>query len=153
MDGARCARRWHRADLGVTEMTFEVETDARLIFPDGKYEGAEVFARISLSIGEYFDVLAVRNAEIEEPRRYAEDMMRTFAPYLVSWNLTKNGEPVPCDFDGLWSIDRELAKQMCIAWQRAVEGLPGPLGQPSSGGRPSAELSMPMEPLSESQAS
>lgn len=134
-------------------MGFEVETVARLVFPDGRYEGAEVFARISLSIGEYFAVLAVRDGDTEQPKQYAEAMFRAFAPYVVRWNLTRDGAPVPCDFDGLWSIDRELARQICLAWQRAVERVADPLGQPSSGGRPSAELSMPMEPLSESQAS
>lgn len=139
-------------------MGFEVEsTVAKLVFPDGRYAGAEVFARCSLSIGEYFDFLAVRDSDADDEaggvRGYVEAMYRAFTPYLESWNLTKEGEPVPCDFDGLWSLDRELSRQIIRAWQRAIDEVPDPLGQPSSGGRPSAELSMPMEPLSESQAS
>lgn len=134
-------------------MGFEVETVAKLVFPDGAYEGAEVFARCSLSIGEYLDFLAVRDAPADEVRPWIEALYGAFARYLVSWNLTKNGEPVPCTVEGLLSIDRELVRAIIRTWQDTAVDVTGPLGRPSSGGRPSAELSMPMEPLSESQAS
>lgn len=136
-------------------MGFEVEdTEVKLVFPDGRYAGAEVFARCSLSLGEYFEFIAVRESDREQGQRdYARSMFEAFAPYLVRWNLQRQGEPIPCDVEGLWSLERELSRQIIRAWQRAVEEVPGPLEQPSSGGQPSAELEMPMEPLSESQAS
>lgn len=134
-------------------MGFEVETVARLVFPDGAYEGAEVFARCSLSIGEYLDFVTVRDAPGEDVRPWVEALYGAFAPYLVSWNLTRNGVPVPCNVDGLLSIDRDLVRAIIRTWQDTAVDVTGPLERPSSGGRPSAELRMTMEPLSESQAS
>ena len=54
-----------------------------------------------------------------------------FAEHIVSWNLTRKGEPVPITADGLMSLDREFAKSATVAWLRGVFGISAPLEQPS----------------------
>lgn len=72
---------------------------------------------------------------------------------LIEWDLDDHdGAQVPCDEAGLRSQDKDLVLAVVNGWIAAQAAVPGPLGQRSTGGGPSLEASMPMEPLSASPA-
>ena len=80
--------------------------------------------------------------------------MSRFAGALVSWNLEdEDGEPIPADLAGVLSNDFDLNLELIGAWLDAASGAATPLGRPSTSGSPSLEASLPMDPLSPSQAS
>lgn len=62
-------------------------------------------------------------------------MFRTFAGLLDSWNVTRKGEPVPADYDGIATMSAGLVMKILNALAKAVmepdPTLPG--GSPSGG--------------------
>jgi hypothetical protein len=61
--------------------------------------------------------------------------------------------PVPPTLEGVKSQDYEFMLEVIGEWMTAIGGVPAPLGQRSAGGVPSVVASLPMAPLSPSQAS
>lgn len=120
---------------------------------DGELEGLEV-TLYSLSVGQLLDM--TRTAD--QADRSVEDMEKffnDFAAALVSWNLEDGAidddgvslQPVPATLEGVRSCDLGFVIRISNAWMEAVAGVPAPLPVPSSGGQPSLEGSLPMEPL------
>lgn len=93
------------------------------------------------------------------PPETIEQMLEKFAGALVDWNVEiPAGNPVPATLDGLKALKIGFMNEIIWAWVDAMQGLDeggedGPLPEGSPNGGPSLEASIPMEPLSESQAS
>lgn len=113
----------------------------RLVFDEGDMAGFECrlrstsFESIISSTGIQYDVEVLAEA-------------------LVDWNLERaDGTPVPVSLDSVRAQDPGFINAVMKAYSDAIFGVPGPLGESSSSGQPSPEASLPMEPLSPSQAS
>lgn len=131
----------------------------KLVWPeDHENHGLEVCVK-SLSTAELMRLGSLADKDLTEdlsPEAMAalEDMMRLFASKLVKWNLEdEDGEPVPATYEGLNSQELDFTMELIDAWMNTVAGIAAPLGANSSAGNPALEASLPMEPLSESQAS
>ncbi|MFJ6066582.1 hypothetical protein ACIQHU_26500 [Streptomyces tendae] len=118
----------------------------RIVFAEGhEHHGAEARAK-RMSFGEWEAVL-----EGGEDNAIAE-----FAKRIVSWNLTDDDDqPIPPTPEGLRQVDTGLVAAMKTAWLESIVGVHAadPLPQSSPSGEPSPVASIPMEPLSVSQAS
>lgn len=95
---------------------FEVpQTQLRLVFSDPSYAGLEVVCALPP-----LDKLEETAAIAADPAAVTPDtaarLLDTFAEQLVSWNLTRNGEPVPATRAGLGSLDLLFAMQLIMAW-------------------------------------
>lgn len=129
----------------------------RLVFADAEFEGLEVVAR-SASVGAYRRIADLATREFHHPPTEddlaeIDNLFNEFAAVLVSWNLETEDEhgkrtPVPATYDGMAGQDLTLVRQIIWSWMEAVAGISVPLGQPSDGGEPSVEESLPMEVLS-----
>lgn len=95
-------------------------------------------------------------AEDVEPVDWMAGMRRTaeaMASVLHSWNaLDDDGAPVPTTFEGLCSLDQDMATSIVVGWALRVIGVSSPLDERSASGETSPELSIPMEPSSPSLA-
>jgi hypothetical protein len=83
------------------------------------------------------------------------ELFDAFVKALISWNLEDgDGNPVPPTAQGLDEFpDSQLMSAIVNAWMQAVSGVDDELGKDSDSGKPFQEESIPMEPLSASQAS
>jgi hypothetical protein len=128
---------------------------------DAELDGLTVRAR-SAPIGMVLDMGELAAAIDDNPAGQAgvlaqmakmRPVLEKFADVLLSWDLeVKPGEPTPANLDGLLQVDTGQVMRILTAWQKAVSDVPAPLPEPSSGGGPSLEGSLPMEPLSASPA-
>lgn len=123
----------------------------KLVFEDEQFEGLEVRVR-SMQLGKF-----VEFADLIDQGGFTKDsvggIFERFAKVLVSWNAEDDDGPLPLTAEGLLRLDLTEARAIIEGWRDAVTGVTGPLALPSSDGGPSPEASIPMEPLSESQAS
>lgn len=122
-------------------------------WPEGDdLHGLEVVTR-SLSLGTYLSLIGMGEVD----RSGLKDMIAEFANSLVSWNLTDpDGEPVPATQAAALAEDHALMLAICSRWMDTLHGRDkeaGPLDQPSPGGEPSLEASIPMETVSPSPPS
>lgn len=81
-----------------------------------------------------------------------------FGEALVEWDLEEeDGSPIPATVEGVAGLDTDVALEMIMPWLDALQGGfrdPGsPLHGGSGSGASSPEASLPMAPLSASQAS
>lgn len=82
------------------------------------------------------------------------DQLRRMSESLISWNLEEeDGTPVPITPESMYVQDKDLMLALANAWMDGLAGISAPLEQSSTGGEQSLEASLPMEPLSQSQAS
>lgn len=72
------------------------------------------------------------------------------AEYLVSWNLTENGVPVPATFEGMLDQEPAFIGRIFEAWQKAQVDVPAPLSHSSSSSLPLDLSSIPMDALAAS---
>lgn len=84
-------------------------------------------------------------------------VVQRFVDHLISWNLEdpETGEPLPLTLDSVKKIDKDLIRNLNNAWVNSLIGVHAadPLPDSSPSGGPSPVESIPMEALSESQAS
>lgn len=93
-------------------------------------------------------------SKIAEFMKKIGDAVDQFAAVLVSWDLEdEHGHPVPAGVGGLLTLEPGELMLLIGAWRKAVADVPAPLPETSSGGTPSLEGSLPMDPLSPSLAS
>lgn len=126
---------------------------------DGELEGLEV-ALYSLSVGQLLDMTRLSD-QAERSTEDTEKFFADFAAALVSWNLEDDVldadgvsvQAIPATLEGVRSCDLGFVMAISKSWMEAVAGVPAPLPAPSSGGQPSLEGSLPMEPLPPSPAS
>ncbi|MFD5509105.1 hypothetical protein ACFWIB_15190 [Streptomyces sp. NPDC127051] len=121
-----------------------------LDFEGTDFEGLTVSVR-GLNTGQYLDLWEAK-AEAEAGGETGR-VLYLLAGQLIGWNVEDDqGQPVPPTFDGIKSQDLDLNLAIVNAWTTAMAGVPAPLEPSSSGGGPSLEASLPMEPLSPSLA-
>lgn len=140
-------------------MGFEIENTIsvyRLKFDSGSYRGLEVQAR-GMTIGEYNEMMRLAVASISgetdveraKANMQSNDHVREcFFRRIVSWNLTKNGEPVPVSEEVMDGLDSRLATVLIRVWLDELTSVPDELLGKSNSGAISEELSMTMEVLS-----
>jgi hypothetical protein len=143
-----------------------VRKSLRLVFADPELEGFEVRAR-RLSIGQLLDLSELRHIAgardvTDEVREAMAGVFRTLAGILLDWNLEEPADladpdgptqKVPLTADTLAAQDFGLVMAIVDAIQDATTAVPAALKAKSSGGVPSVEALLPMEPLSENQPS
>lgn len=101
-------------------MGFEVkETRVRLRFTDPSFAGLEVVCAL-IPLDEL--VAAASLARIDLSDITDEDLAKVtqlrdaFAGALRSWNLTRDGKPVPADLAGVRSLDTVFLLQLIEPW-------------------------------------
>jgi hypothetical protein len=129
----------------------------KLTWSDGEFAGLEIRARRS-SLETFFRLAPVIDGGIDTstPEGRAEflDLLREFGAYLVSWNVQdEDGKAVPCTPDEFVAMDPKFVREVLDQWAEAIAGVAVPLEQPSPGGEPFQEASLPMEVSSPSLAS
>jgi hypothetical protein len=124
----------------------------KLKFEDPEFEGLEIRTK-SVPLGVFLDMEELISRERPD-RETVDKLFRHFAGILVGWNLEdENDIPVPATVEGLYSQDLRFVRVVIDAWREAMVDVPAPLAQASDDGELSPEASIPMEPLSPSQAS
>jgi hypothetical protein len=83
----------------------------------------------------------------------SREMFRQFASFLVSWNVTQGGEPVPATYEGVVTQDPAFIGQIITAWHNGVTAAPPPLPVGSTPGGLPPEASLPTEAMSPSPSS
>jgi len=128
-----------------------------LLFADSEFEGLEVQVK-STSMG---NILKLAELDGINPLKMTqEDLVKIrklfgiLASCMVSWNLEENGSPVAHDVEGLLDQEPEFVMTIIKAWTRAMTQAAPPLEKPLLNGEQlEGQLMIPMEPLSQSQAS
>lgn len=131
----------------------EFEDEAGLV-------GLEVKARAQ-NLGTFLDMTAlatIGDTPTGEDIAKMHALLDGFADVLESWNVERPGPdgemvPVPPTVEGLRSLKFGDVFKIITAWIKVTAGVPGPLGEASSGGAPSEVPLPPMAPLSTSRAS
>jgi hypothetical protein len=123
----------------------------KLDFSDTAYAGLEV-TMDAVSLGDLLDIQDL--ADDASAGSAARELIRRFAAALESWNVTKGGEPVPADFDGVLSQDAAFILAIVQAWQQGMAAAPPPLpGGSGSGGSSAAESTLGLAASSRSPRS
>ena len=129
----------------------------KINFADEDMAGLVIRAT-SPSMGAFMEIAQL--AELANKEVSAEDLekimpvFQLFIDNLVEWNLELNGSPVELTVTGLFKHELPWIMRVVDGWMRAVASVPAPLVQPLQNGEQSVEqLMIPMEPLSQSQAS
>ncbi len=147
-------------------MGFKREKIYRLVFDEGHELGPSeenpeglVVRTTTIPLRDYLDVDAIVMRQTL-PAKFTDGddaidwVFGVFSEALISWTLVdKNGEPVGTGKDDILTQDRELVYLVMGDWLEALRTVRRPLRKPSTGGERSVAVSIPMETLSESQAS
>lgn len=123
----------------------------RLTFDDPRFEGFTVDVA-AMSVAEtwaYNDALA----EAKDADAYTRVIVNTIGRQLLSWNATKDGQPVPASLDGLLDLDDHYASAIITGWLKAIRPTPEQEPDPTQQADSLLEGSLPMSPLTESAAS
>lgn len=91
----------------------------------------------------------------KDDRQGLDEMLQHLVDCVVEWNLEdEHGRPVEVSVAAVMAkVDLEYLKAIVRAWQSATIGVQPPLARRSPSGGQSPVVSIPMESLSESQAS
>lgn len=118
-------------------MDFEApETIYKLDFSDTQYTGLEIAVR-----GTTIDELLQLETLMEDPEK-VRHLFEAFAGLIVSWNVTRKGEPVPMTAQGLRSLEDSFVMAVISAWYRSVVQAPPPLPGTSGSGGTSPEAAL-----------
>lgn len=133
----------------------------RLVWEEGDYAGLEVKAK-SMPLGKFLEA-APKFAAIQEKGAISTaemvemvEPLKMLAGAIVSWNIEDedddgNVTSLPCDFDGLMSLDPDMIFEILRAWTEARATTAPPLETLSLDG--DLEASLPMEELTPSLGS
>lgn len=138
----------------------------KMIFADGSpLDGATILMG-TLSIGELveFGVSATKAKSIADAAdsgavgpEFVEainDLTKTIGTKLISWDLEEeDGTPIPANVQGVSTLEIPWIMALIGAWTNVLVNVDPSLGKESASGVTSLEASIPMETLSESQAS
>lgn len=127
----------------------------KLDFSDTAYAGLEV-TMDAITLGDLLDIqdLVERTAAGEAAGEAARELVARFAAALESWNVTKNGEPVPATYEGALSQDAAFIMAIVQSWQGGMAEAPPPLpGGSPSGGSSAAESTLGLAGVSRSPQS
>ena len=112
----------------------------KLDFSETAYAGLEV-TMDAVSLGDLLDIQDL--AEQASAGSAARQLLSRFAAALESWNVTRDGRPVPPTLEGVLSQDAAFVLAVVQAWQQGMAAAPPPLPGGSPSGGSSAEGSMP----------
>ena len=110
---------------------------AKLDFSDTAYAGLQV-TMDAISLGDLLDIQGLAETGTTAAVR---EMVARFAKSLESWNVTRNGEPVPATLEGALSLDAVFIGAIIKAWTQGTAEAPPPLPGASDSGTTSAEVS------------
>lgn len=119
----------------------------KLIFADPEMDGLEVRAK-RLNIGNLFRVAALADMGhgLVQREEKLTELFEALGASITSWNLEEDDDtPVPTTPAGLRGQDMRLLLAITHSLIEASAGVARPLEQPSPGGEPSLEASIPME--------
>ena len=123
----------------------------KLDFSETAYAGLEV-TMDAVSLSFLLDIQDV--AEQASAGKAARQLFAMFADALESWNVTKNGQPVAPDLDGVLAQDAAFVTAIVTAWQQGMAQAPPPLpGGSSSGASSAAESTLGLAASSRSPQS
>src|ERR1700679_3254059 len=121
-------------------MGFEApRTVYQMDFADTQYAGLEVAVRAP-PVDELRSLM-----ELIDGRDEAKGIRRlfaAFAEFLVSWNVERDGHPVPTTQDGLMGLEEPFVTAIILAWQRHLVQAPPPLPGTSASGGTSPEAAL-----------
>lgn len=118
----------------------------------GEYEGFEATLR-GKDLSGFLSLLGI-GSDGEADLSDLGEQLRDMATSLIGWNLEdEHGTPVSITPEAVFAQDGDLMLAVVADWVRQIKGIPAPLGPSSTDGEQSLEASLPMAPLSESQAS
>ena len=128
----------HRAVV-VVGVGFEPPSSGqKLDFSETAYAGLEVTMG-ALSLGELLDIQDL--ADEAAAGRAVRQLLVKFAGCLESWNVTRDGKPVPATLEGVLSQNAVFVAAVVTAWARQMHEAPPPLPGGSPSGGSSAEES------------
>lgn len=127
-------------------MTFELaERTVLFAFEDGPLQGLEATFRVSLSLDEFFELNDLMEAATAKKAGMADLrslIHRTAELGLRSWNLTRDGTPVPATADAFTSeLDLGSATQLVRRYLGGIGAIADPFGQASRNGSTSGRKS------------
>lgn len=139
--------------MGYRKTTRRVEVSLQghpLYGQDDEYPVAHARGK---TLGEYLRLVGFADTEGDEEKNGLVRQLEEFADALVSWNLEdEDGKPIPCDREGLFAIDNDLALSLAKEWIEVLGGKvdnADPLPDSSPAGEQSAAPPIPMAPLSD----
>jgi hypothetical protein len=117
----------------------------KLVFDDPEFDGLEVRAK-SMPLGAMFEFQALQE-RADKDASAALEVLSRFAGVLVSWNLEDDqDQPVPCNLDGLKTLDMPFVLEIVKGWMTAVASVPkAPLTPSSAAGTSVLERSIAMD--------
>jgi hypothetical protein len=135
----------YRRQKKIHKLTFDEST--------GDLAGLEVRVH-SLTVGELMDMSRLTD-QAGRSDADADEFFQNFVRHLVSWNVEDEFadadgvglRPVPPTMEGVRSCDMDFIMAIVKRWMEAIAAVPDPLPEPSSGGPPHLEGSLPMDPL------
>lgn len=112
-------------------------------FDDGPFKGAVINASVALSPAAYFGVrqwleqFSAGDVDglVNAAREVSEAFIRLGRP---TWNLTRDGEPIPATVEGMLSLDLRLIFAIVSEWVGQFGQAPLPSSEASSNGSRSA---------------
>jgi hypothetical protein len=135
-------------------MGFEIESRYTLAWPEGSpFHGMQVVVT-SMSIETLMrideiamDIEAADASPEGRQRMYAavRERAKVLADHGIEWNLTRRGEPLPFDADGVLALEKKQVVAIINGWIQAVTEVPDPLPESSDGTPRFPEESIPME--------
>jgi hypothetical protein len=141
---------------------FEIESRYTLGWPEGSpFHGMEVVVT-SMSIETLMrideiamDIEAADASPEGRQRMYAatRERAKLLADHGIEWNLTRRGEPLSFDTDGVLALEKKQIVAIINGWIQAVTEVPDPLPDGSDDTPPFPEESIPMEVSTSSHAS
>lgn len=114
-----------------------------LRFDDPRFEGFEVQVE-AMSVREtweYNDAVA----EAADDAQVIRLMIETIGKHLVSWNATKNGEPVPATGEQFAELDGHYTSAVIDGWLQAIRPPKQDAPDPTRPAGASLEESLPMQ--------
>jgi hypothetical protein len=115
---------------------FEIpQRTVKIEFPN--FKGLEVIASRDVT----FEIaLEVDEAIATGTKASMFKAVRTFVETgLISWNLSRKGEPVPATVEEMFKLPADLTSEILTLWVDVLKGIPAPLGEKSPDGEPSGE--------------
>lgn len=138
--------------------SYEIEpTRYRLTFEERP--GMEVVTRAP-ALGELLDIMTLYDSIKSTPvlpKDKVEELFGWFATLLDSWNLTRNGQPVPATYEGVKSLELGFIFTVVMTWVAKIAEEAGisPPAQAPAGANGTATasgteagLDLPMAPVS-----
>ena len=116
----------------------------KLDFSETAYAGLEV-TMDAISLGDLLDIQDLADATLAggSAGQAARQLFVRFAAALESWNVTKGGEPVAPDLEGVLAQDAAFVTAIVQSWQQGMAQAPPPLpGGSRSGGSSAAESTL-----------